>query len=288
MKDLNDEQDRIVQVKNEENEKAKAKREKGARAREASPANDPTPDSSQDFFLPENAQEEIFGPVGMRYGREEIAEAAVLAESVRAQQQHSRDTGGMADVPKEEQIRRLNEKLRLVRRTVLDVGDAGDCLFEAACAQYKQLPDQPTLHFMRSAQALREMVASWYRTNREVLAKSPFAASLAPDAQDPVKWEAYCKKIAKAREWGDQLEVLAIASLTNCVVTLVLTGGESQTYSPITQDGEITGSTRCRRAARRGRCRCRRGNRRRGCSRCRAPPRHAEKAAPALGIPSCQ
>ena len=88
--------------------------------------------SSRDFFLPENAQEEMFGPGWMRYGREEIADTAVLAESLRAQQQHSRDTCGMADVPKEEQIRRLNEKLRLVRRTALDVGDAGDCLFEAA------------------------------------------------------------------------------------------------------------------------------------------------------------
>jgi len=119
----------------------------------------------------------------------------------------------MADVPKQEQIRRLNEKLRLFRRTALDVGDAGDCLFEAACEQYKQLPDQPPLHFMRSAQALREMIASWCRANREALAKSPIVASLAPDVKDPAKWDSYCKKIAKPREWGDQLEILAIASL---------------------------------------------------------------------------
>jgi len=103
----------------------------------------------------------------------------------------------MADVPKQEQIRRLNEKLRLFRRTALDVGDAGDCLFEAACEQYKQLPDQPPLHFMRSAQALREMIASWCRANREALAKSPIVASLAPDVKDPAKWDSYCKKIAK-------------------------------------------------------------------------------------------
>jgi hypothetical protein len=72
--------------------------------------------------------------------------------------------------------------------------------------------------------------------------KSPFAAYLAPHAQDPAKWDAYCKKIANTRAWGDELEVLAIASLTNCVVTLVLTVGDCQTYSLI-QDGETTAST---------------------------------------------
>jgi hypothetical protein len=88
MKDLYDEQDRVVQVKKEENEKAKAKRENGACAREASHANDPTTDSSQDVFLSDSAAEDIFRPGGMRYGGEEIEEAAVLAESARAQQQH--------------------------------------------------------------------------------------------------------------------------------------------------------------------------------------------------------
>jgi hypothetical protein len=96
---------------------------------------------------------------------------------------------------------------------------------------------------MDSAKALREMIASWYRANRETLAKSPIVVSLAPHFTDPAKWDSYCKMIAEPGEWGDQLEILAIASLTNCAVTIVQTVGESQTYSPLTQDGEITGST---------------------------------------------
>jgi hypothetical protein len=99
MKELRDKQVRIVQVKQEKNERAKAKRENGVCAREAGQANDPTPDSSQDAFLSNSAAEDIFGPGGMRYGREEIEEAALLAESARAQQQHIRNTCGMAEVP---------------------------------------------------------------------------------------------------------------------------------------------------------------------------------------------
>jgi len=48
MKDQHNELVRVVQVKKEQNEKAKAKRENGACAREASPANDATtPDLQQ-------------------------------------------------------------------------------------------------------------------------------------------------------------------------------------------------------------------------------------------------
>ena len=158
MKDLRDKQVRTVQVKKEENEQAKAKRENGACTREAGQANDPT-DSSQDIFLTDSAAEDIFGPGGMRYGREEIDEAAVRADSERAEQQHIRNTCGMAKVPKHEQINRLSQKLKPFRRKVLDVGDAADCMFEAARDQYNQLPDQPRLDFMYSVQALREMIA---------------------------------------------------------------------------------------------------------------------------------
>jgi hypothetical protein len=65
VKELRDNQVRTVQVKLEKNERAKAKREKSACAREADQANDPTPDSSQDSFLSDGSAEEIFGPGGI-------------------------------------------------------------------------------------------------------------------------------------------------------------------------------------------------------------------------------
>jgi hypothetical protein len=153
MKELCDKQVRTVQVMQEKNKRAKAKREKSVCAREAGQANDPT-DSSQDIFLTDSAAEDIFGPGGMRYGREEIDEAAVRADSERAEQQHIRNTCGMAKVPKHEQINRLNQKLMPFRRTVLDVGDAGDCMFEAARHQHNNLPDQPRLDFMDSVTSM--------------------------------------------------------------------------------------------------------------------------------------
>jgi len=67
---------------------------------------------------------------------------------------------------------------------------------------------------MDSVQALREMLASWYRANREALAKSPIVVALAPDVTDPAKWDSCCKQIAEPGVWGGELEIIAIASLT--------------------------------------------------------------------------
>ena len=156
MKKMADDQDHVVKVKPEDNERAKAQREK-PRAQKDALANDSADDDFQDMF----------GPGGMRYGREEVD---IVAESIRTQEQHAQDTCGMAQIPKREQIKRLNEKLQTIGREVVDVGENGDCLFEAARVQYQSIVDNREA-FMASAQDLRHQIAAWYRENRMVLTR---------------------------------------------------------------------------------------------------------------------
>jgi len=132
MKQLVDDQHHTIKVKLEDNERAKAQREKTRAPEDETIANE----SSQDNY------EDIFGAGGMLYGREEEdghGEEDVVAESLRAQAQHAHDTCGMAQIPKDEQIRRLNEKLQTIGRQVVNVGDNGDCLFETACVSTRAM-----------------------------------------------------------------------------------------------------------------------------------------------------
>lgn len=234
MKQLVDDQHHTIKVKLEDNERAKAQREKTRAPEDETIANE----SSQDNY------EDIFGAGGMLYGREEEdghGEEDVVAESLRAQAQHAHDTCGMAQIPKEEQIRRLNEKLQTIGRQVVNVGDNGDCLFEAACVQYQSNAENRAA-FMASAQDLRHQIAAWYRENRMALTQDPTLRALAPEAQNRRKWKSICQKITKPHEWGGEREIIAIASLTQCAVTIVPTVGDTLTYPPRRSDGSVVDS----------------------------------------------
>ena len=63
-------------------------------------------------------------------GEEDEALQVALHDSILTHQQHSSDTSGLSDVPKQEQIEMLNAQLLSFLRVDVDVPNHGDCLFD--------------------------------------------------------------------------------------------------------------------------------------------------------------
>ena len=88
-----------------------------------------------------------------------------------------------------QQIQLLTCKLAPLKRKVVDVAAKGNCLFDAVRLQYNLLSDQPERAFMASTQSLRDMIATWVRTNKDWL------VTFSPDLSSPQTLDAYCRRI---------------------------------------------------------------------------------------------